>query len=101
MIDQVSEIQTEILPQTSIVVYKRYQNRKLYDTDSSRYVTLFDIYETMRTGRKIQVLNASTNEDITLNILLHALLEKGRGQTSGELVVLLNEITTYIKGEVK
>jgi polyhydroxyalkanoate synthesis repressor PhaR len=101
MIAQVSDIQVETLPQPGVIVYKRYQNRKLYDSNNSRYATLIDIYETMKSGRKLQVVNASTNEDITITILLHALLEKGRGQPSVEVVNLLNELTTYLKGEVK
>lgn len=101
MITQVSEIQVETLPQPEPIVYRRYQNRKLYDPSTSKYVTLIDIYETMKSGQKFKVLNASTNEDITITVLLHALLEKGRRQEGSEVVNLLNELTTYLKGEIK
>jgi len=41
-------------------VIKRYSNRKLYDTQESRYVTLDEIQEMIRAGREVQVLDATT-----------------------------------------
>ena len=46
-------------------VIKRYSNRKLYDTQESRYVTLEEIEEMIRGGREISVADASSGEDLT------------------------------------
>lgn len=98
MISAIKDATVETLPQTGVLVYKRYQNRKLYDTEKSRYVTLMDIYTSMEEGRAIQVVNASTSEDITTNILLAALVEKSRGQTRSDVAIMLDKMTSYLKG---
>ena len=56
-------------------VIKRYSNRKLYDTQASRYVTLEELEELIRAGKEISVVDVSTGEDLTsvtlANILAH------------------------------
>ena len=44
---------------------KKYGNRRLYDSDASRYVTLEEIAATIRSGRDVRVLDAKTSEDLT------------------------------------
>lgn len=46
-------------------VIKRYSNRKLYDTQDSRYVTLLEIAEYVRAGEDVQVIDNATKEDKT------------------------------------
>ncbi len=46
-------------------VIKRYSNRKLYDTQSSRYVTLLQIAEMVRSGEEIRIIDNQTHEDKT------------------------------------
>jgi polyhydroxyalkanoate synthesis repressor PhaR len=46
-------------------IVKRYSNRKLYDTKDSRYVTLAQIAELVRSGEDVQVIDNSTKEDKT------------------------------------
>lgn len=46
-------------------VIKRYSNRKLYDTKDSRYVTLLEIAEYVRSGEDVQVIDNATKEDKT------------------------------------
>ena len=55
---------------------KRYANRKLYDTESSAYVTLEDIEQMVRDGEEVQIVDNSTGEDITKATLAHIVLEK-------------------------
>ena len=55
-------------------VIKRYQNRKLYDTKNSCYVTLKDIEEMIRQQEQVQVLDNTTGEDITRQILFQIIL---------------------------
>ena len=59
-------------------VIKRYSNRKLYDTQESRYVTLEEIEEMIRGGREISVVDASTGEDLTSVTLTQIILEHQR-----------------------
>lgn len=60
------------------MVVKRYSNRRLYDTDASRYVTLEEVAERIRRGEEIQFVDAPTGVDITHGFLAQIVLE-GRG----------------------
>src|SRR4051794_12277240 len=46
-------------------VIKRYSNRKLYDTKDSRYVTLLQIAEMVRSSEEVQIIDNNTKEDLT------------------------------------
>ena len=56
-------------------IIKRYSNRKLYDTQESRYVTLEELEGMIRAGKEIRVTDASTGEDLTSVTLAQILLE--------------------------
>lgn len=65
-------------------VIKKYANRKLYDTQTSRYVTLEGISELLRQGREIQVLERDTGRDLTPLILSQIVAsEEKRGPENG------------------
>ena len=57
------------------VVIKRYANRRLYNTETSSYVTLQDLIVLIRAGKEIQVIDSSTKEDVTKLILTQIILE--------------------------
>ena len=57
------------------VLIKRYANRKLYNTASSRYITLKGISELIREGHDIQVIDNETGEDITSIALSQILVD--------------------------
>jgi len=59
-------------------VIKRYSNRKLYDTQESRYVTLEELEEMIRAGREISVVDAASGEDLTSVTLTQIILENER-----------------------
>src|SRR5437868_3633978 len=61
-------------------VIKRYSNRKLYDTQESRYVTLEEIEEMIRGGKEISVVDASSGEDLTSVTLAQIILENERSR---------------------
>ncbi|MDQ5984781.1 MAG: hypothetical protein CSYNP_00477 [Syntrophus sp. SKADARSKE-3] len=63
-----------------ILVYKKYGNRRLYDTEKSSYVTLDDIAHVIRDGRQVQIVDAKTKEDVTSFILTQILLEASRNK---------------------
>lgn len=57
-------------------VIKRYANRKLYDTDSKRYVNLEDLAEFIRQGEDVRVVDHVTGEDLTSVTLLQVVFEE-------------------------
>jgi polyhydroxyalkanoate synthesis repressor PhaR len=63
---------------TTPIVIKRYENRKLYDTSRSVYVTLEDVATLIRDGKDIRVVDAKTNEDLTKSTLAQIVLEQER-----------------------
>ncbi len=60
------------------LLLKKYTNRRLYDTEKSIYVTLDYVTDIVRQGRKIQVKDAKTGEDVTSAILTQIVLEEAR-----------------------
>lgn len=57
---------------------KRYDNRKLYDTESSEYVSLSDIARLVRRGETVKVIDNNTGEDLTAQTLTQIILEEGK-----------------------
>lgn len=57
---------------------KRYESRKLYDTEESRYVSLEDIAAWVREGQEVRVVDNSTAVDVTSQTLTQIILEEGR-----------------------
>jgi len=57
-------------------VIKRYANRKLYDTDSKRYVTLEDLADSVRKGEDVRVVDHVTGEDLTSLTLMQVIFEE-------------------------
>lgn len=58
---------------------KKYANRRLYDTTASRHVTLQDILKLVASGEEITVVDDTSGDDITRNILLQILAEQEQG----------------------
>jgi polyhydroxyalkanoate synthesis repressor PhaR len=77
-------------------IIKKYPNRRLYDTDVSRYVTLEDIRRLVKDGGKFRVVDARTDDDITRTILLQIILEQEeRGQPIFTTDLLQQIIRSY------
>jgi polyhydroxyalkanoate synthesis repressor PhaR len=55
---------------------KKYPNRRLYDTQTSSYITLTDVKQLVLDGEEFTVVDAKTNEDLTRSILLQIILEE-------------------------
>jgi polyhydroxyalkanoate synthesis repressor PhaR len=65
-----------------VVIIKKYANRRLYDTESSSYITLERLAEMVRQKRDFKVVDAKTGEDITHNVLTQIIMdEESRGKT--------------------
>ena len=64
------------------VTIKKYANRRLYDTESSTYITLDRLAAMVREGREFEVVDAKTGEDITRQVLTQIIVdEEARGST--------------------
>lgn len=74
------------------VVIKKYANRRLYDTSSSRYINLEDIGALVRNGKEVQVVDAATGEDLTRVTLTQIIVEDAREQPSGLPLELLRQL---------
>ena len=59
-------------------VYKKYANRRIYDTFASGYVTLEELAEVVRQGGEVKVIDAKTKEDVTAFILTQVVLEQAK-----------------------
>jgi polyhydroxyalkanoate synthesis repressor PhaR len=64
------------------VLIKRYANRKLYNTETSRYITLKGIAELLNEGEEVRVIDNATGEDITSVALSQILVDSKRSNTS-------------------
>lgn len=62
-----------------IRLIKKYPNRRLYDTQTSSYITLADVKELVLEHGCFQVVDAKSGEDLTRNILLQIILEEEAG----------------------
>ncbi len=63
------------------VIIKKYANRRLYNTASSKYVTLEQLSEMVKSGEEFHVLDAKTDEDITRSVLTQIIFEEeNKGQ---------------------
>lgn len=63
------------------VVVKKYANRRLYNTESSSYITLDNLADMVRHGRDFVVYDAKTGDDITRSVLTQIIVEEeGKGQ---------------------
>jgi polyhydroxyalkanoate synthesis repressor PhaR len=60
-------------------VIKKYPNRRLYDTDTSTYITLAEVKQLVLENESFVVRDAKTNEDLTRSILLQIILEEEAG----------------------
>ena len=76
-------------------VIKRYSNRKLYDTQESRYVTLEEIEEMIRGGREISVVDAASGEDLTSVTLTQIILENERTRRASLPSAFLHQLIKH------
>ena len=74
------------------VVVRKYENRRLYDTSSSRYVNLPEIAQMVRDGAEVQVVDAKSGDDITRVILTQIIHEDARQNRAGMPLPFLREM---------
>ena len=74
---------------------KKYPNRRLYDTQTSTYVTLADIKNLVMAGDAFSVVDAKTEDDLTRNILLQIILEEEAGGAPVFSTQMLSQIIRF------
>ncbi len=77
------------------VLLKKYANRRLYDTSKSKYVTLNEVAEQIRSGQLVEVQDAKTKEDVTAFILTQIILEEAKHKNVLLPPPLLHTIIQY------
>jgi polyhydroxyalkanoate synthesis repressor PhaR len=75
-------------------VIKKYPNRRLYDTEQSRYITLADLQKLAESGEEFEVKDATSGENITRMILLQIIAEQ---ESSGNPVFTTDILTRIIR----
>ena len=75
-----------------IRVIKRYESRKLYDTEESRYISLDDIARWVREGQEVRVVDNATSADVSSQILTQIIHDEGKKGTSFLPTELLHEL---------
>src|SRR3954454_2851863 len=73
-------------------VIKSYSNRKLYDTKDSRYVTLLQIAEMVRTGEDVQIIDNNTKDDLTEVTLAQIIYEEQKAHSRNVTLKTLKEL---------
>ena len=79
-----------------VVIIKKYANRRLYDTESSAYITLERLAQMVRQKRQFKVVDAKSGEDITRAVLAQIIMdEEARGATMLPVNFLRQLISLY------
>ncbi len=76
------------------LLIKRYASRRLYNTETSDYVTLEDIAGFIRAGREVQIVDLKTGDDLTRQYLLQIVAEH---ESKGENVLPVNVLTDLVR----
>ena len=74
------------------VIIKKYGNRRLYDTSTSRYINLDEIAALVRNGTEVQVVDVKTGEDLTRVTLTQIIVENAKDQPAGLPLELLRQL---------
>lgn len=76
------------------LLIKRYASRRLYNTETSDYVTLEDIAGFIRDGREVQIIDLKTGDDLTRQYLLQIIAEH---ESRGENVLPVNVLNDLVR----
>ena len=82
------------------VVVKKYANRRLYNTETSSYITLDNLAEMIRAGRDFVVYDAKSSEDITRGVLTQIIVEEESKGTSMLPTAFLRQLVGFYGGSL-
>ncbi len=81
------------------LLIKRYASRRLYNTETSDYVTLEDIASFIRDGREVQIVDLKSGDDLTRQYLLQIIAEhESRGESVLPVDLLNDLVRSYMNG---
>ena len=80
-------------------IIKKYPNRRLYDTEYSKYITLEGIRKLVIENKEFVVVDAKTKEDLTKNVLLQIVVEKEQGGSPFFSIEVLTQIIRSYENE--
>ena len=76
------------------LLIKRYASRRLYNTETSDYVTLEDISHFIRSGREVKIVDLKSGDDLTRQYLLQIIAEH---ESKGENVLPIEVLTDLVR----
>ena len=79
--------------ESDVVIIKKYANRRLYDTESSTYITLERLAQMVRQKREFKVVDAKSGDDITRSVLTQIIMEE---EASGSAMLPVNFLRQLI-----
>ncbi|HJW52043.1 MAG TPA: polyhydroxyalkanoate synthesis repressor PhaR [Burkholderiaceae bacterium] len=80
---------------TPVRLIKKYPNRRLYDTQTSTYITLADVKQLVLDHENFQVLDAKSGEDLTRPILLQIILDEEAGGVPMFSAQMLSQVIRF------
>jgi polyhydroxyalkanoate synthesis repressor PhaR len=80
---------------TPVRLIKKYPNRRLYDTQTSTYITLADVKQLVLDHENFQVIDAKSGEDLTRPILLQIILEEESGGVPMFSAQMLSQVIRF------
>ena len=96
---QLHQMRQDMSPQpapTEPLLIKRYASRRLYNTETSDYVTLEDIARVIREGREVRIVDLRSGDDLTRQYLLQIIAEhESRGENVLPVDVLTDLVRSY------
>lgn len=77
------------------IIIKKYPNRRLYNTKESAYITVEDVSSLIKNGFRIQVIDLTTEDDITAMVLTQIIMNKAKENNAILPVSLLHLVIQY------
>ncbi|MCG6895601.1 MAG: polyhydroxyalkanoate synthesis repressor PhaR [Thiocapsa sp.] len=82
-------------------IIKKYPNRRLYDTEVSRYITLADVRDLVMSCASFKVIDTANDQDITRSILLQIMLDEESGGEPLFTATMLSQIIRFYGGTLQ
>lgn len=77
---------------SDVRIIKKYENRRMYDTEESRYVNLEAIANLIREGAEVEVIDAKSGEDLTGHVLTQIIVDEAKNPDSGVPTSFLRDL---------
>jgi polyhydroxyalkanoate synthesis repressor PhaR len=77
------------------ILIKKYPNRRLYNTETSNYITVKDVAELIKLGNRIEVQDVNNGEDVTALVLTQILMDKAKDNQGLLPVALLHLVIQF------